>query len=253
METILRSTAVSMICMFFALGSASAGNADAMKAYSGLLKTLAQTDGVRWDLLGPAQKGELKTFLDYAAEPQAADQPTREAQLAFWINAHNACVMKHILDHMPIQDVMKITGFRDRLKCRVAGQERTLVNIESDVIRPLFAEPRVHFALWWGVKGGPRLAAAPYEEKTLGQMLESRTDLFVSDEKNVAFAGKPAELTLSPVFDWYKSDFGKANDDVLEFIRKRVPKDKSALVPKKLSKVKFAALDWTLDQTTQKN
>ncbi len=239
--------------MIFSNGSASAGSAEAMDAYSTLLKAVVHSDGVRWDQLGPAQKEQLKTFLAYIADAKSADQPSRDAQLAFWINAYNACVMKLILDHMPIEDVMKIPGFRDRLKCTVAGAERTLVNIESDVIRPLFSEPKVHFALWWGIKGGPRLSAVPYEEKTLKQTLEAQAETFVGDTQNVAFSSNPVELTLSPLFDWYKSDFGKTEDGVLAFIRKRVPKDKKAFVPKKWSYVKFASLDWTLDQGAQKN
>ncbi|MFH1018199.1 MAG: DUF547 domain-containing protein [Pseudomonadota bacterium] len=231
----------------------SAGPAEALKAYADLLKTVAQTDGVRWDLVGPAQKEELKTFLAYASEVRSADQPSREAQLAFWINAYNACVMKLILDHMPIQDVMKLPGFRDRLQCSVAGQDRTLVDIESGVIGPLFSEPRAHFALWWGIKGGPRLAAVPYEGKALNRMLEDQTKAFVIDPVNVEFSSTPTGLTLSPLFGWYKSDFGKTEEGVLAFIRKRLPKEKSAMIPKNLARVKFAALDWTLDQTNLKH
>ncbi len=36
--------------------------------------------------------------------------PTRESQLAYWINAYNALVMKGVFDHWPVKSVREIAS-----------------------------------------------------------------------------------------------------------------------------------------------
>ncbi|MFH1263845.1 MAG: DUF547 domain-containing protein [Pseudomonadota bacterium] len=219
-------------------------------AYAALLKTTVTADGVRWDKIGATEKKLLGSFLDWIAATNPVALEDTHEQLAFWINAHNACVMKFVLDHLPVQSVMAISGFRDQLKCKVAGSEHSLVDLESSIVRPLFNEPRVHFALWWGTKGGPRLREMPYEGATLEKALEEASRSAITNPLFVKFdPSNPAKpVALSVLFDWYKLDFGKKDQDLLSFIRARVAKENTKKIPGALSKVSFMSFDWTLDR-----
>ena len=219
-------------------------------AYAGLLQRTVAADGVRWNKIGPEEKQLLGSFLDWIAATNPVSLGDAHEQLAFWINAHNACVMKFILDHLPVESVMAIAGFRDRLKCKIAGSEHSLVELESNIVRPLFNEPRIHFALWWGTKGGPRLRQTPYDGATLERALDEASRSAVSSPHFVKFdpSNKQKPVTLSVLFDWYKLDFGKSDQDLLDFIRARVSKDDAKRIPAGLSKVSFMAFDWTLDR-----
>lgn len=226
--------------------SSAAGKEDGL--YAELLKRVATEEGVRWSQFGAKEKQLLQSYLNWASQTNPLMLGEKNEQLAFWINAHNACVMKFISERLPLKNVMAITGFRDQLKCNVAGFDYSLVQLESSIIRPLFNDPRTHFVLWWGVKGGPRLDPKPYVAKGLEAALEKATRTAVMNPLFVRFESKRSEpVALSPLFEWYKADFGTKENDLLEFIRVRLPTKKAKKLPRKLSKVSFLAFDWTLD------
>lgn len=228
---------------FLSIGPALAAD---VQPYATLLSHIAAPDGVRFDRAGEAEKKLLSTYLTEIAL-DGASTGTREEQLAFWINAHNVCVMKYILDRWPVEDVMKISGLRDRLKCKVAGQERTLVEMVSGVIRPLYEEPRIHFALWWGTRGGPRLRTTPYDGKGLSAQLEDQMKESLARKDFVEVQTSPKQVVVSPILDWFKRDFGNSPAGVLQFLKKTLPAEQSAKLPKSASLMKFANFDWSVD------
>jgi hypothetical protein len=218
-------------------------------SFAQILKKLATPTGIRWSAWNEQDKKLLTDYLDKVSTAKPDTFPSKSDQMAFWVNAHNACVMKLISEHMPVDDVMAIAGFRDQLKCNIAGTPRSLVEIESGAIRPTFQDPRIHFVLWWGCKGGPRLKTTPYEGKSIQADLEERAQVFIADSRYVKFETQPyPAFRISPIFDWYKSDFGKKDGDVLDFIRQRRSKDEGSKIPKKLNDVSFTTFDWKLDR-----
>ena len=95
----------------------------------------------------------------------AVDKLSRDEQLAFWLNAYDALVLRTVIDHYPIQgrapdypphSIRQIPGAFERLTHRVAGRTITLDQIEQTIL-PEFHDPRVYFALGRGARGGGRL------------------------------------------------------------------------------------------------
>lgn len=261
-----------VFCSIFVLTqTAIASPTEGEKSYARLLQKVATPQGVLWKAMQKTEKSWLAQALKENETRSLDSFEEPNEQLAFWINAYNACVLKFISEHMPIADVMMIEGFRDKLTCLVAGTERTLINMESDIIRPLFKNPKVHFALWWGTKGSPRLRSKPYQGKELDQALSDQTKNFIEAQKAVRieeqtvtpskeFPGKAPKdqnpekpgiqvfhTTLSPLFDWYRTDFGEG-DEVLGFILKYLPERSAMYFPRKLSDAHFSAFNWELDQ-----
>ncbi|MCJ7752559.1 MAG: DUF547 domain-containing protein, partial [Armatimonadetes bacterium] len=70
---------------------------------------------------------------------------TSDAKLAFWLNAYNACVIVGIVEHYPgLKSVRDIPDFFEAKRWVVHGRKLSLNEIENDIIRAQFKEPRVH-------------------------------------------------------------------------------------------------------------
>ena len=85
--------------------------------------------------------------------------PTREHELAYWINAYNAFTLRGVLDAYPIasvKDAFALSGFFNRQTFVAGGREMTLDHLENQIIRPTYQEPRIHFAV---KLRGPKLPA----------------------------------------------------------------------------------------------
>src|SRR5439155_18862447 len=103
----------------------------------------------------------------------------RDDQLAFWLNAYNALVLRTVIDHYPIQgrspdyppkSIRQIPGAFERLTHRVAGRTLTLDQIEQTV-QSEFHDPRVYFALGRGAIGSGRLRSEAFVAWRLEEQL----------------------------------------------------------------------------------
>lgn len=85
-----------------------------------------------------------------SGDPQS--DSTREARLAFWINAYNAVTVRGILREYPTTSIRnhtaKLWGYNiwKHLQLYVGGRAYSLDQIEHDVLRNM-QEPRIHFAI----------------------------------------------------------------------------------------------------------
>ena len=137
--------------------------------------------------------------------------PTRDSQLAYYINAYNALVFAGVLDRGPEQDsVWKgglISGYRFFVKAKwtLDGSELSLKSLEDDLIREGFDDPRIHAALNCASISCPRLPAEPFLVETLQKQLDAAITEFVNDPRHVKIEGE--DVRISKIFDWFKSDF----------------------------------------------
>lgn len=163
--------------------------------------------------------------------------PSRAHRLAYWINAYNALTIFQVTQRRPIESVddSKLTFFY-LTKFEVDGRRLSLYEIENDVVRPEFTEPRVHFALNCASGGCPRLPQMPFRPATLESQLALETQRFLSEERNVAVEGDA--LVLSEIFKWYGADF---EPTVEAWIRERRPD----LPP--TDELRFRPYDWSLN------
>ena len=164
-----------------------------------------------------------------------ADLSTLDAdeRLALWINAYNAWTIRLINDEdrpESIKDINKTLGFLStggawRVRfADVAGGTWTLDEIEHEVIRERFDEPRIHFALVCAAIGCPPLRAEAYTGARLDAQLDDQARRFLLDtpEKNRVDV-EDGTLYLSPIFDWYEDDFGGSDEAVGRYIAQFLP------------------------------
>lgn len=167
-------------------------------------------------------------------------------KLAFLINAYNAFTIKLILMNYPVTSIKKIGGiFSSPWKQRVFklfGKEVHLDEIEHEMIRKGYSDPRVHFSLVCASVGCPSLASKAYTATNLSEVLEERTALFLSDKKRNRYDPQSKTLHLSPIFKWYGGDFEKESGSVVNFVKERMSfKDKI------ITETIFTDYDWSLN------
>lgn len=190
----------------------------------------------------------LDAYLDQLAAVDP-DQLAPPEQYAFYINAYNAWTIKLILSGYPGIKSIKELGsvlkspWKKKL-ARINGELLTLDQIEHDILRPRFKDPRVHFAVNCASKSCPPLASVPYTGADLEQQLDDATRAFINDTQHNYLHSR--ELHVSSIFKWFKKDFDK---DIPGFFMKYAAPDFKIRLKDKQGKlkVKYLEYDWTLN------
>ncbi len=170
-------------------------------------------------------------------------------QFAFYINAYNAWTIKLILSGYPGVTSIKDLGsiFKSPWKkkiCRIDGDIITLDDIEHNILRPKFKDPRVHFAINCAALSCPPLMSQPYLGSTLNRQLDDAARAFVNDPKSNYLDGNT--LYVSKIFKWFSEDF---DNDVIGFFLIHADSDfKKELESKRENiKIKYLHYDWSLN------
>jgi len=179
---------------------------------------------------------------------------SRDEQLALWINAYNAYTIKLIIDRMPLTSIRDIglglpviSGPWSIEMANVGGTTYTLNEIEHDIIRENFQDPRIHFALVCASKSCPKLRSEAYEGSRLNSQLETDTRRFINDPVRNTFDVSARTVYFSKIFDWYESDFEKSSGSVLAFVATYLPGETRKLVEDPDCKIEYLPYDWMLN------
>ena len=193
------------------------------------------------------EEGNLDQYLDLLDQTNP-DQLPRNEQVALYINAYNAYTLKLILKNYPVNSIKDIGGwFKGPWKirfCRIGGKTLTLDEIEHEIIRPRFKDPRVHFAVNCASKSCPPVISKPYQRSLLDQQLDANTRSFLNNPKENRLEGNT--LYVSKIFKWFGEDFG---EDVVGFFLKYAEGDlKNRLSAKRDHiKIEYLHYDWSLN------
>lgn len=173
--------------------------------------------------------------------------PGRDAALAYYLSAYNLLVWKNVVQHQPALRRVDQDGFAFFKAPRfvVDGQSLSLDELEKQVIRPRFADARVHFALNCASGGCPRLPAEAFTPERVQQQLQREARRFCNEPRNVALDHKSGRLRLSSLFKWYREEF--AGGDVIAFINRHRAAD--AQLPAN-APIDFVDYDWRLNDLT---
>jgi len=207
----------------------------------------------------------LRSYLaDLAATaPETIAKADGQAQLAFWINAYNACMLKQVIEHYSIEraafrhlatgsttgragSVRDILGVFKRQHCRVAGALRSQDDIEHGILRPM-GDPRIHFAINCAARSCPALAPEAYVPEQLDQQLDAAVHRFVETDTQlrIVMGDRPA-LQVNKILDWYSKDFGGA-EGVKQFFARYLPPNAATYVQRADVRLRFFDYDWTLN------
>jgi hypothetical protein len=194
----------------------------------------------------------LNNYLAGLSQNEPTKNLSINEKLSFWINAYNAYTLKLILDYYnggklksikDIGTIIPIPRINDgwsKKFIKIGSKTLSLNNIEHDIIRKQFAEPRIHAALVCAAKSCPKLRNEAYLPNLLSAQLDDQMRDFINDPtKNIV---KTNEVTISPIFDWYGADFTRTKP-MAEWLNKYA-KTKTSID----SKITFGDYNWDLNE-----
>lgn len=214
-------------------------------------------DGGLVDYDAFAASDEFGAYLGRLAAARL-DGRSQADRLAFWINVYNAYTIHQVNAHQEresIRNINKSLGFIrgkgpwSEKMVFAAGRTLTLDEVEHEIIRKEFDEPRIHFALVCAALGCPPLRSEAYAGARLEEQLDEQARLFLrqSPTKNSVDAAQ-ATVWVSPILTWYKDDFGKGDQDLGRFLGRYWPEGpEKALLDSGRFRLRKTEYDWALN------
>jgi uncharacterized membrane protein YdjX (TVP38/TMEM64 family) len=221
--------------------------------FDALLRQYVDADG--WvDYAGlQADQARLDAYLAAVADAPF-DALGRDGKLALLINAYNACTLKLIVEHPPLESIMDIPAAErwDAVRWNVGGNVWSLNQIEHEQIRPKFVEPRIHFALVCAAVGCPPLRNETYGPARLDQQLSEQTQYVHQHATWFSYDARSNVLRLTKLYDWYGDDFVQVAGSTVEFAARYSPELKQALENGVRPKIEWLPYDWKLNDLRNK-
>ena len=230
------------------------------REYAGVLSQYVHNGRVDYSGLQKGRKG-IDVFVDSLSKVTAAEYQSwnRDQQLAFWINAYNGWFLQIVIDRYPIRggrligvlypknSVQRIPGIWDNIKTKAAGREVSLNDVEHKIIRPVFREPRIHFAIVCASVGCPALRSKPFLADGLSGQLDDAARDFINDPGKVRWNDRSMQLEVSSIFNWFKEDFASSGG-VVEFVARYAREPLAGRLRTGKIKVDYLDYDWSLNE-----
>jgi hypothetical protein len=203
----------------------------------------------------------------------AIDQRTTNEQIAFWLNAYNALVLKTVVDHYPAprrskdypeRSIRQTPGAFEKLPHRVAGRTLTLDQIEQTVFSK-FGDPRLYFAIGRGAVGGGRLRSEAFTAALLDRQLAEVAGECVTRSECVHVNPAANSVEASSIFSWREQEFVAAYADkvsapydtrspieraILAFVQPKLLQTERDFLEKNTFKLVYKPFDWSLNDLT---
>jgi len=254
---------VTRIILLIAATAAVAAADTGYTLWAGVVGRYVKQGLLEYDSLAldPAPLRATISWIAIALPPASTDQD----RIAFHINAYNACTVDLILRFEDSKDgrlrsIREIGGAWSRYRWDVEGSKRTLDEIEHDILRRGFKEPRIHFALVCASRSCPALRSTPYRGEWLDAQLDSAASEFVLDPTRNEFTPRDGRIRISRIFDWYGKDFvgvyrdsvlerlyGRENGAVLACATRYLPPETAAALRARPVKIEYLPYDWSLN------
>ena len=185
------------------------------------------------------EEAVLESYLELLSKNLPQKSWTKNATLAYWINAYNAFTVKLILDNYPVKSIKKINSPWDAAFINLGNKKYSLGQIEHKILRKM-NEPRIHFAINCASYSCPNLLNEAYTEKYLNNQLDAAAKSFINDKtKNNITANN---IEISSIFDWFTSDF-KKKGTLIDFLNKY-----SSVKINAKAKISYKEYNWNLNE-----
>lgn len=197
-----------------------------------------------------------KGFSEYMQSLQTArvEDLSRDGQLAFWINAYNAVTIDKVIKTKPKKSVRETfvpgvwtgTKFFTSRKNIVAGKRLSQDDIEHEILRKQFKDPRIHFAIICASLGCPPLPRIAYTEENVQTRLEEETRQYLNSPRGTRLDRAENTLHVSKLFDWFGSDFINKSGSVLAFMQPYLDEEVRAFLERN-PMISYLEYDWALN------
>ncbi len=240
----------------FITRTAGTGTAD-HAAFDTLLgrRARASRDGVvRVDYAGwkasAADRAALKAYIAGLSRMNPLTL-TRPEQFAFWANLYNAVTIDVVMEAYPVGSIRDIRsgitpGPWKRKVATVGGVELSLDDMEHNILRKGWSDPRVHYAVNCASFSCPNLPLRAFRGATLGPSLEAAARAYVNTPRAVTFDGDV--LVVSSIYKWYAADFGGTDARVIAHLARYANAPLKARL-EAATRIGRDTYDWSLNAT----
>ena len=269
--TTLRALALSAAAMLAAGGAGAAPDAELWERWTAHDPASTETidhsawDGVLERFVVPGPDGVNRFAYASAANGRAAldgyvdslartpvRRFSRPEQKAYWINLYNALTVQTVLNHYPVDDIRDIdispglfsNGPWGAKLVEVEGEALSLDDIEHRILRPIWRDARIHYAVNCASIGCPQLAAAAWTGAAAEAQLEAAARAYVNHPRGVSVTAN-GRLRLSKIYDWFAEDFGGRDGLAAHLLRFAAPELAAALAA--APRIAGYDYDWALN------
>lgn len=234
-RTPFASRALLLAAFLLALSAAPAAAGEAYRELLSRFVRPGRIDGVALnvvDYAGLRADPVYAKALDELAASDPEAEATEAGRFAAWINAYNLLAIRTVAEHWPVAGIRDVGSFLWPVWKRpagvVGGRTMSLDDIEHGILRPRFADPRVHFAVVCASVSCPDLGVEPYDGARLSAQLDAAARAFLSNtDKGLRVDQDARTLAVSSIFRWFGDDFAKSGG-VVAFVRAKAAPEVAA-------------------------
>ena len=206
---------------------------------------------VRYGAVSESDRDNIDGYVESLAALTIADY-NRAEQYATWINLYNALTMQVVLDHYPVASMMDISispglftfGPWGKKLIAMDGEELSLDDIEHRILRPIWRDPRIHYAVNCAAIGCPNLRRSPFSGANVEPLLTIAAKDYINHPRGADI--RDGELYVSSLYNWYAEDFGGSDAAIIEHLRDFArPRLTAAL--KGIDEISGSDYDWALN------
>ena len=235
-------------------GSERAVNHDPWDAILAEVVSLGDDGVARVDypaLTGDALRGQLDGYIAQLASTPVSELDRAEQQ-AYWINLYNALTLQVMRNHYPVDSIQDVdispglfsSGPWGAELIAVEDEVLTLDDIEHRILRPLWGDPRIHYAVNCASIGCPNLQGRAWRAATLDADLEAAATAYVNHDRG--FTVDDGDLVVSSIYDWFIADFGGNDEGVLRHLAQYASPDRQAIL-QSARRINDHRYDWALN------
>ena len=198
---------------------------------------------------------QLNDYLDSLLDIDPREYNKKE-QFAYWVNLYNAATVALIIENYPVESITKIKdgilsfGPWDREWLEVGDEILSLNDVEHRILRPIWRDNRIHYAVNCASLSCPNLSAVAFTSENTETQLKKLAKEYVNHPRGISIIKD--RLYISSIYDWYKGDFGNNDQELLEHFLQYAEHDlKSQLLSLKSVSYKDD-YDWQLNDLNQK-
>ena len=106
-----------------------------------------------------------------------------------------------------VTEIAPVFGFFKIYQFTLGGRRFTLDQIEHEIIRKRFADPRIHAAINCAAVSCPRLLNKAFTPDELDDQLNAVMRDMIRNPMHVQIDRETGVVNLSAIFNWFSSDF----------------------------------------------
>lgn len=218
-----------------------------------LANHLVERDGIRLVRYADVTEADREGLREYLGALEGVDVGAlgRAEQLAYWINLYNAQTVDLILENHPVGSIRDIkdglfsAGPWDREVLTIGGEAVTLNDIEHRILRPIWKDPRIHYAVNCASIGCPNLAAEAYTASNAEGLLDRGAREYVNHPRGARV--EDGRLEVSSIYAWFAEDFGGDDAGVIAHLRRYAgPGLRERL--EGIDRISSDSYDWSLNE-----